>query len=131
MGGGGAHAGHHVLVGGHREAGVCVAESFGHDLDRCARSGDQGGVGVAQVVESDPREIHPSELSGEELADRFGVHGFAVGVGEDRVIEPDGVAVLMLAASPCGEDVLGAVVEIDASSAGLGLAGDFETLTTD
>lgn len=33
VGGVGAHAGQDVLVGGHREAGVGVAEALGDDLD--------------------------------------------------------------------------------------------------
>ena len=45
--GGGAHAWHEVLVGGHREAGVGVPESFGHDFDWCAGGDEQAGVGVA------------------------------------------------------------------------------------
>ena len=52
-GGAGAHAGDEVLVGGHGEAGVGMAESFGDDLDRCASGDEQAGVGVAQVVEAE------------------------------------------------------------------------------
>jgi hypothetical protein len=39
--GGGTHAGQQVLVGGHGEAGVGVAEAFGHDFDRFAGSDEQ------------------------------------------------------------------------------------------
>ena len=52
--GGGAHAWHEVLVGGHREAGVGVSESFGHDLDRGVGSetGEGGwrGCGVGRGI---------------------------------------------------------------------------------
>ena len=69
----GAHAGEDVLVGGHGEAGVGVAESFGADLDRDAGGDEQSGVGVAQVVEPDRRQAGADDLSSEELADRFRV----------------------------------------------------------
>ena len=45
--GGQAHAWDEVLVGSHREAGVGVSESFGHDLDWCAGGNEQAGVGMA------------------------------------------------------------------------------------
>jgi hypothetical protein len=44
------HSGDDVLVGGHGERRVGVAESFGDDLDRYSVSQQQAGVGVAQVV---------------------------------------------------------------------------------
>lgn len=47
------HAGDDVLVGGHRESGGGVAESFGDDFDGDAGFEEQGGVGVAEVVEPD------------------------------------------------------------------------------
>lgn len=40
-GGLGAHAGEEVLVGGHGEAGVGVAESFRDDFDRDASSDEE------------------------------------------------------------------------------------------
>lgn len=48
----GLHAWEHVLVGGHREPGGGVAEAFGDDLDGHAGFEEEGGVGVAEVVES-------------------------------------------------------------------------------
>lgn len=47
------HAGKDVLVGHHRDRRVGVTEPFGHDLDGHAVSQQQGGVGVAEVVEPD------------------------------------------------------------------------------
>ena len=47
------HAGQDVLVGRHREPGCRVSEAFAHDLDRDAGFEEQGGVGVAEVVEPD------------------------------------------------------------------------------
>ena len=41
------------MVGGHGESGGGVPEAFGDDLDRCAGLEEQGGVGVAEVVEPD------------------------------------------------------------------------------
>jgi hypothetical protein len=128
VGGGRAHAGHDVLVGGHGEAGVGVAESFGHDLDWCARSGEQRGVGVAQIVESDRREIDASELSGEELADRFRVNRLPFGVGEDCAVEVDAMAVSFLASFSVGEDGLGVRVEVDAGTTVLRLAWNLDAV---
>ncbi len=51
----GAHAGEEVLVGVHREAWMSVAESFGDNLDRDTGRDEQRGVGVAQIVEPNPR----------------------------------------------------------------------------
>ena len=128
MGGGGAHAGHDVLVGGHGEAGMRMAEAFGHDLDRRARAREQGGVGVAQIVKPDCREIEACELAGEELADRFRMHWEALGVGEDRVVEVDAMSVSLLAALPAGEDGFGVRVEVDAASTVLRLARDLDAV---
>jgi len=73
VGGVGSRAGQDVLVGGHGEAVVGVTEAFGDDLDGDAGGDEQGGVGVAQVVEPDRRHAGAGDLSGEELADRFRV----------------------------------------------------------
>ena len=72
--GGSAHSRDEVLVGGHREAGVGVSESFGHDLDRRACSDKQTGVSVAQIVKANAGDVGASKLPVEELADRLGVH---------------------------------------------------------
>ena len=40
-----------MLIGGHGEAGMGVAEAFAHDLGRCAGGDEQAGVGVAKVVD--------------------------------------------------------------------------------
>jgi len=88
------------LVGGHGEAGVGVAEAFGDDLDGDA-GGETGGVGVAQVVESDRGYVESGNLAGEELADCLGVQRPAVGVGEDRVLERDRMTVRCLLVAPC------------------------------
>lgn len=55
-GGVGAHARQQVLVGVDGEGRVGVAEAFGDDLDRRAGGDEQRGVGVAEVVEPDPRQ---------------------------------------------------------------------------
>ena len=68
------HAGDDVLVGGHGESGGGVAESFGDDVDGDAGFEEQGGVGVAEVVE--PDSWQPG--AGDELLERVRE---AVGVG--------------------------------------------------
>ena len=44
------HAGDEVFVGGHRESGVGVTESFGHDFDWCPGGDEEAGVRMAEVV---------------------------------------------------------------------------------
>ena len=60
------------MIGGHREAGVGVAESLGDNLDRCAGGDEQTGVRVAQVVEADAGEVGAGQLPIKQLADRLG-----------------------------------------------------------
>jgi hypothetical protein len=76
-----------VLVGRHREARVSVAEALGDDLDRCADGDKQRGVRVAQIVETDPRETKPTDLSIEELRESLRMDGIAKRVGEHRFCE--------------------------------------------
>ncbi len=47
------HAREDVLAGHHRERRVGVTEALGHHVDRHPVSQEQGGVGVAEVVEPD------------------------------------------------------------------------------
>lgn len=49
------HSGQQVLIGLDRVGDVGVSESFADDLDVLARSDEQRGVGVAQVVEPHSR----------------------------------------------------------------------------
>ncbi len=104
------------------KAGVSVAEAFADDLDRDAGHDQQRGVGVAEVVEPDPRQrrraLHDPV---EELADRLGVEEPARGVGEHPVVGAVGESVAVEPASPLGEDAHRAVVDVDASPAGSGL----------
>ena len=65
----GAHPRQDVLVGGHREAGVCVTEALGHDFDRYAGCDEQRGVGVSKVVESYAREFAAGHGAVKELTD--------------------------------------------------------------
>ena len=44
------HAGHYVLIDGHRERHTGVAEAFAYDLWVHVLSEKDGGVGVAEVV---------------------------------------------------------------------------------
>ncbi len=97
----GAHAGEHVLVGGHGEPGVCVAEALGHDLDRNSVRDEQRCVGVAQIVQSDSRQSGAGNDAGEQLADRLCVQWLASVVGEDGIVAARAVAVAMLARAPC------------------------------
>jgi hypothetical protein len=46
----------HVLVDGERDRGARVAQALGDDLHRHAVGEQQGGVGVAEVVQSDRRQ---------------------------------------------------------------------------
>ena len=123
-GGGGAHAGDEVLVGGHGEAGVGVAEAFGDNLDRCAGGDEQTGVGMAQIVKANAGDVGAGQVPIEELADRFGVHRAPGSVREDRVTEVDGMAVASLQPTPAAEDCFGGWVEVDAATAGARLDWD-------
>jgi hypothetical protein len=115
----GAHAGQDVLVGGHGESGVGVAESFRHDLDRYPVGDEERGV--AQIVESDSGQARFGDDAGEELADRFGVQRLATGVREDRVVRAGSDAVESLAGVPCSQAVFGGGVEVDTAATGAGL----------
>ena len=44
-------------------------------------------MGVSQVVEPDSRQSAAERFAVEELADRFGIDGFAVFVREDRIVD--------------------------------------------
>ena len=52
----GLHSGDHVCVLFHREGGVFVSETLGDDLDWHSGLEGDGGMGVSDVVETDPRE---------------------------------------------------------------------------
>ena len=114
------------MVGGHGEAGVGVAESFGDDLDRCAGGDEQAGVGMAQVVKADAWDVGAGQVPVKELADRFGVHCASGGVGEDRITELDGMVVALLQPTPAAEDCFGGWVEVDAAAAGVRLDWDLD-----
>ena len=131
MGGFGAHAGEQVLVGVNRERRVCVAESFGHDLDGDAGGDEQAGVGVAQVVKPNVRQAGTGDKSAEELTDRFRVQRFAASVGEHRVARSNAVSIVALAISPSFEDVFGGGVEVDAVSAAPCFDGHFQGSSCD
>jgi hypothetical protein len=88
-------------------------------------------VGVAQIMESDAGKAQPGDLPGEQLADRLGVDGHAVRVGEHRVVGAGRVAVAGLPAPPAFQDVFGAGVEVDASAAGWGLGRHLDCLALD
>jgi hypothetical protein len=75
------HAGDDVLVGGHRESWGGVAEPFGDDFDGDACFEEQGGVGVAEVVE--PDSGWPG--SGDELLERVREKVWGVGVPSGRL----------------------------------------------
>ena len=85
------------------------------DLDGCAGGDEQAGVGVAQVVEADAWYVGAGQVPVEELADRFGVDRVAGGVGEDRIIKLDWVAVASLHPTPATENRLGGWIEVDAA----------------
>jgi len=61
-----------VLVGGHRERGVGVSEPFGDDLDQLAVFDQQGGVGVAEIVEPDLGEFEAGDEPIEGVCRGFG-----------------------------------------------------------
>ena len=85
------HAGEDVLVDLHRERHAGVADAFADHFDRHACLKKERGVGVALVVQSDPRQIHLGDESFEGLGEVVGVERIAVGVGEDesRVVGSD------------------------------------------
>ena len=88
-------------------------------------------MGVAQVVEPDSGQSAVECRAVEELADRFGIDGFAVSIGEDGIVESGGLSVALLSAAPSGEDLLGVGVEIDRPSTCCGFGGDFDGAALD
>ena len=106
-----------MLVRGHREARVGVAESLGDNLDRRARGDEQTGMGMAQIVETDAGDVGAGEVPVEQLADRLGVHRVAGSVGEDRVTKLDGMPVTGLHPTPAAEECFGGWIEVDAAAA--------------
>ena len=48
-----------MLVRVHGERRMGMSEPFGDHFDRCTGGDEQGGVGVAQVVETDARQSRP------------------------------------------------------------------------
>jgi hypothetical protein len=52
-----------MLVGGHRETGVRMAEPFRDDFDRCAGRDEKAGMGVSEVVKSDARHIGANDVA--------------------------------------------------------------------
>jgi len=67
-----------MLVDGHREGGAAVAEALADDLHRYAGLEQDRGVGIAQVVQADPRQRRLGDVAVEELAEVVGVNGLAV-----------------------------------------------------
>jgi len=51
----GLHAGHDVLIDGHREGDAAVTEPFADDLGVNVLLEENCGVSVAKVVQPDPR----------------------------------------------------------------------------
>jgi hypothetical protein len=60
----GLHAGEHVLVGRHREAGCGVAEPFADDLDRHSGFEQQSRVRVTETADAAERLGCTTHLSG-------------------------------------------------------------------
>jgi hypothetical protein len=77
------HSGDVVLVGGHREAGRGVSESFADDLDRHAGFEKQRGVGVSQVVEADARKTGSVHELLEPVREQLWMCRLSAGSGED------------------------------------------------
>ena len=76
------HAGQDVLVGRHGEARVGVAEPFADDLDRHPLLEQQGGVGVAEVVEAQAGESAAATIRLNVWLNRSGCTGAPVGVAK-------------------------------------------------
>lgn len=76
------HAGDDVLVGGHRESGGGVPEAFGDDLDRHAGLEEQGGVGVAEVVEPERWQTGVGDELLERVRQQLGMGRCTVGPAE-------------------------------------------------
>jgi hypothetical protein len=51
-----------VLVDGERDRGACVAQALRDDLHRHAVDKQQGGVGMAEVVQPDQRQSLLSDV---------------------------------------------------------------------
>jgi hypothetical protein len=87
----GLHAGQHVLVHAHREGDVGVPEALAHDLGRHAGLEEDRGVGVPQVVGTDPWAVGCLDQAVEVLAVRVRVDGRAVWLGEDErgILRPE------------------------------------------
>ena len=79
---------------------------------------------MSQVVEPDAWQVAALDDAVEELAERFGVKGLAVGVDEDRVAGSGGDVVVVESPPPGVEVGFGGGVEIDAASTGSGFGGE-------
>lgn len=119
------HAGQDVLVGGHGEGGGGVSEAFGDDLDGDAGFEEQGGVGVAEVVQSDAGKPGGADLALEGVGDQLRVNGSSVGLGEDVGVGVVGIEAGVFGDAvglPVAQDLDGGGVEVDAAPGGAGLA---------
>ena len=61
----GLHGGHDVLVGVHGHGDAGVSEAFADDLGVHVLLEEDGGVRVAEVVESDPGNLDPRDETSE------------------------------------------------------------------
>lgn len=85
-GGLGLHAGQDPAVDVEREARGGVAEALADDLDRHAGFQQQGRMGVADVVQADPRQPAAGDDALERRAQQLGMGERAVSSGEDEVV---------------------------------------------
>ena len=118
-------AGHDVGVAVEGEADRGMAETFADDLDVDAGHQQVAGVGVAEVVEADHRDVGVGDEAAEGLADRAGLQRFAEVGGEDPVARRGGDAVAEVVLALAGSVPLqrgerrGVEVERAAAAAGL------------
>jgi hypothetical protein len=90
---------------------------------------EQRGVGVAQVVEPEPGQVgHLGLEPVEELAEGFGVDEPAGGVDEHPVVDAVREPIAREPATPPGEDLDGAFVDVDAAATGAGLDRELDGL---
>jgi hypothetical protein len=78
----------HVLVDGERDRRAGVTEALGDDLHRHAVTQQQGGVGAAEVVQPDHRQL----LLPQRLAPLDDLAGERLGVPGDRLRTEVGIA---------------------------------------
>jgi hypothetical protein len=89
----GLHAREDVLVDGHRERRVTMAQALAYHLHRNARPSQDRGVRVPEVVQADARQRRLREVAIEDLVEQVGMRRPTFQRGEhdasdNGVIEP-------------------------------------------